>query len=146
MPAARPNPRTTRHVLTYISLAIGITGFLWGAFFARRLYRWETLLSRARVKVYFKGKTAMTPRLLDLVLWADKLQKDKQVNGQVIFKQGGTTIALAKAHKRVPKAKQSTVKETNRWGKRADSPHGSPPPKEGRLKASLGTKKPPKHS
>lgn len=116
-------------------------------FFGYRLYRWEILLSRARVKVYFKGKPSMTPRLIDLVRWCDQLQGDKRVNGQVIFKQGGTTIALAKAHKRVPKPKDKVTKEKTGWRKkRADSPHGSQASKEGRLKASLGVNKPPKAS
>lgn len=112
-------------------------------FFGYRLYRWEVLLSRARIKVYFKGKPSMTPRLVDVVRWCDQLQADKRVNGQVIYKQGGTTIALAKAHKRVPKAKQKTVKEKKGWRtKQADSQHGSQASKEGHLKASLGTRKP----
>lgn len=123
-------------------IAVAFTSVLAG-FFSMRLYRWEVLLSRARVKVYFKNKSAMTPRLIDIVRWCDELQKDKQVNGQVIYKQGGTTIALAKAHKRVPKPKVKTTKEKTGWRKKqADSQHGSPAPKEGHLKARLGMNKP----
>lgn len=62
--------------------------------FGVKLYRWERLLQLSRVAVSFKGKRAMTPRLIDWLVWAQRLQSDKKVNGQVIYKQGGTTIAL----------------------------------------------------
>lgn len=95
-----------------IALAIlcGATTAL-AVFFGYRLYQWEKLLSRSRLKVWFKGKPAMTPRLLDLVEWSRLLQNDKAVNGQVIYKQGGTTLALTRAHKRVPKPRDKTIRE-----------------------------------
>lgn len=126
-------------ILLLVTTAIAVSLAL---FFGYRLYTWERALSRSRMKVYFKNRTAMTPRLLDLVIWSRELQKDKAVNGQMIYKQGGTTIALTRAHKRVPKPKDQVIKENNtRWRRtRADSQHGSQQPKEGRLTARLGTK------
>lgn len=130
-------------MILIILLIITAVSLIAAILFGYRLYRWEVLLSRARVKVYFKNRVAMTPRLIDILTWCNELQKDKALNGQVIYKQGGTTIALVKAHKRVPKPKDKVIKEKKGWRqKRADLRHGSQQPKEGRLKARLGSKIP----
>lgn len=76
-------------VVTVCSLAFGLVAM-------RQLYRWERQLRGVRVQVTFKGRVTMTPRLLDWLKWGLTLEGDKQVNGQVIYKQGGTTIALLK--------------------------------------------------
>lgn len=96
-----------------ILFCIGWIGFM---LFARQLYRWERQLKRARVAVSFKGKRQMTPRLIDLLVWATRLEGDKKVNGQVIYKQGGTTIALLKP---LPKEHGKTTTKTIREGEPA---------------------------
>ena len=83
-----------------------------GGICAHKLYQWEHLLQQSRVAVSFKGKRQMTPRLIDWLVWAQRLEGDKNVNGQVIYKQGGTTIALMKpAPKDHGKTVTTTVKE-----------------------------------
>lgn len=78
---------------------------------ARQLQRWERLLSGARIVIAFKGKNKLTPRLIDFVRWAESLDSDKRVNGQTIYKLGGTTIALIKPDPRGHgKAKTTTIK------------------------------------
>lgn len=69
-------------------------GSVIGGICAYQLYRWEQLLKRSRVQVRYKGKPKMTPRLLDWLVWAQRLDSDKAVSGQVIYSQGGTVIAL----------------------------------------------------
>lgn len=127
--------------MIYVLLGVTVASLALAGLFGYRLYQWERALSRSRVKVYFKNRTAMTPRILDFVLWSKQLQGDKAVNGQVIYKQGGTTIAITRAHKRVPKPKDKVVKE-RKWRKAKDSRRGSQTPKEGHLKARLGSKIP----
>lgn len=96
-----------------IALAVlGVIGAIGGFLCARQLRRWERQLAGARVQVSFKGKALMTPRLLDWLTWCLSIEKDERVNGQVIYKQGGTTIALLKPRpKEHGKTKTRTIKE-----------------------------------
>lgn len=96
-------------MLTILLDILGIMGWLVALVCARQLYRWERQLTGARLRVSFKGRTQMTPRLIDWLRWANTLQGDKRVNGQVVYKQGGTTIAIVKP---LPRDHGKTVTRT----------------------------------
>lgn len=99
-------------MLTIVLSVLAIVGFAFGSACGYQLWRWERQLRGARISVTYKGKTKMTPRLLDWLLWANKLEGDKRVNGQVIYQMGGTTIALRKPLPRSHgKTKTRTIKE-----------------------------------
>jgi hypothetical protein len=83
-------------MVTLILDILGGIGLVAGIVFGVQLWRWERLLKGTRVAVSFKGKRQMTPRLIDWLVWAQRLEGDKQVNGQVIYSKGGTTLALLK--------------------------------------------------
>ena len=81
-------------MLTLIFSAITIVSLLIGSACTYRLYKWERLLRRARIAVAFKGKTKINRPLLDWMTWCRSADKDKHATGQVIYKLGGTTIAV----------------------------------------------------
>lgn len=91
---------------------IGLAGLTLGLACAWQLRRWERHLTGVRVQVSYKGKAKMTPRLIDWLKWALSLEGDKRINGQVVYAQGGTTIALMKpAPREHGKTTTKTVKE-----------------------------------
>lgn len=97
----------------WILLVVLVVGAVWmiiALALARRLYRWERNLRGVRVQINYKGRAKMTPRLFDWLLWANQLESDKRVNGQVIYSQGGTTIMLRKPNDH-GKATTKTIKE-----------------------------------
>lgn len=98
--------------ITIVLDLLGIIGIVGGVICARQLRRWERQLQGARVVIAYKGKNKMTPRLLDFLRWANQLDSDKALNGQVIYKLGGTTLAIIKpAPKDHGKAQTRTIKE-----------------------------------
>jgi hypothetical protein len=98
--------------MTVILLIVALLGWLAAIIAGRQLYRWERFLRGTRVQVRFKGKAKMSPRLIDWLVWAQRLQGDKKVNGQVIYSQGGTTIALMRLPpKDHGKTATTTIKE-----------------------------------
>lgn len=90
---------------------IAAVGFTLGLLCALQLYKWERLLRAARIVIYFKGRSQMSPRLIDVLIWAQKLQGDARVNGQVIYKGGQVTVALKKPDPRGHGKTTTTVKE-----------------------------------
>lgn len=101
--------------LFILVVATAIIAYILAFLFSRQLYQWERQLRGARVKVYFKGRVAMSPRLIDWLHWANTLHGDRKVNGQVVYKQGGTTIAITKPDPRGHgKTTTKTVKEKTR--------------------------------
>jgi hypothetical protein len=73
---------------------VGVVGWIGFFIFAYKLWQWEYLLRYSRVQVRYKGRARMTPRLLDWLVWANRLKSDKQVSGQTVYAQGGTTISI----------------------------------------------------
>lgn len=91
---------------------VGLIGFAIGMACLIRLREWERHLYRTRITIHFKGRPQLSPRLIDWLLWARQLETDKRVNGQVLYKMGGTTIALRKLEaKDHGKTVTKTVKE-----------------------------------
>lgn len=100
---------------------VGTVGWIAALVAWRQLYRWERQLTGARVLVSYKGRTKMSPRLIDWLKWANTLQGDTRLNGQVIYKMGSTTISILKPLSRghgktatktvAPEAGAKTVKE-----------------------------------
>lgn len=60
------------------------------------LYRWSTILKMGRIAVAYKNKVKLQAPLTELAAWARRLQEDDYANGQVFYRLGGTTIAIAK--------------------------------------------------
>lgn len=99
-------------MVTLVLDILGGIGICVTIVFGRQLRRWERLLKGTRVAVSFKGKRKMTPRLIDWLRWAQQIESDKNVNGQVIYTMGGTTIAIMKLQpKGHGKTTTKTVKE-----------------------------------
>lgn len=96
-------------MLLPVITGIAAVGWISALIAGRRLYLWERQLKGARIQVSFKGKAQMTPRLLDWLVWANRLDGDKRVNGQVLYAKGGTTIAL---RKRAPREHGKTTTKT----------------------------------
>lgn len=91
-----------------IIFALGVIAFVLGL----RLYYWEKQLQGARIVIAYKGRTKMNPRLIDWLLWSKQLDSDHRVNGQVVYRNGGTTIAIVKVPLRTHgKTTTTTVKE-----------------------------------
>lgn len=59
-----------------------------------RLYRWERMLRRARIVIFFKGKSKINRPLIDWLRWCQSADKDKEQRGQAVYKMGGTTVAV----------------------------------------------------
>lgn len=76
---------------------------------ARRLYQWEKQLNGARLIIAYNGKNKLTPRLIDLLRWANSLQGDKRVNGHTLYKERGTAVAIVKP---TPRQHGKTVTKT----------------------------------
>lgn len=95
--------------MTVVALAIGVFGLGFGLVCGWQLYRWERQLQRVRIAVFYKGKSQMTPRLIEWLKWGLSLERDKGVKGQAIYKMGGTTISLLKP---VPKDHGKTEHRT----------------------------------
>jgi len=97
-------------MLQAIGIGLGAAGWIVAFVGWRQLYRWERQLRGVRIQVTFKGKPKMNPRLIDWLRWGLTLQGDKRINGQVVYGQGGTTIALLKPQPRSHgKTKTKTV-------------------------------------
>lgn len=84
-------------VLGFVGMFFGVIGVLCAAWFYRELVKWNNWARRARIVVAYKRKTVLQAPMTEFVAWADMLDKDKDSQGRVIYRQGGTSIAIAKA-------------------------------------------------
>lgn len=98
-------------IASYLIGVIGLIGFGFGCEFARRLYRWEKLLRRSRIVVTSKGKVKMNRAMIDWMMWAQSIDRDKHANGQVVYVDRGVSIAVLRpVHRSHGKAKTRVVK------------------------------------
>lgn len=82
--------------MAIVSYLIGLVGLAAAGFFGYRLWRWERILKGARIVIQYKGKTKMSPRLFDWMVWVDSLEGNARVRSRSVYKIGGTTISITK--------------------------------------------------
>lgn len=79
---------------------LAVAGWFAAIYLGVRLYRWERQLAGARVAVAYKQKVKMDAPLVDWLKWANMLRRDEQARGRVVYRMGGTSVAILKPRPR----------------------------------------------
>lgn len=82
--------------MTVILYLAWVATLVFAVVVGRRLWRWERLLRAARISIAYKGKVKNSATLFDWLQWANRIDKDKTANGQVVYRSGATTVAIIK--------------------------------------------------
>jgi hypothetical protein len=114
--------RTLDWVLTGVG-ASGILGLLFGVRCYVELWRWARQCQHARILIAWKRRVVLDRPLVDYLTWANSLDRDKKANGQVIWRMGQASVAIAK-----PGAVPSRLRQAIRNVRR----RATQPPKTGR--------------
>lgn len=83
-------------VIDIISIVFGLAGFGCAVWFYVHLYRWARQCQGARIAIAYKGKVKTHAPITEWLAWVSMLDKDEQSNGRVLYKLGGTTVAITK--------------------------------------------------
>lgn len=87
----------------WLSIAFGLAGIAFGARCYWELKKWARQCQGLRIAVSFKRRVVLQAPLVEWLLWGNLLDKDKDSNGRVVYKMGGTTIAIIKRSHKAPK-------------------------------------------
>lgn len=84
-------------VVSIVCIAIGVLGVAFAVRFYIELRRWAHHCKYARIAIAYKGKVKLHAPLTEWVAWVNMLDKDKDSQGRVIYRAGGTSVAITKA-------------------------------------------------
>lgn len=93
-----------------VAFLVGIIGLSFGLFCGARLRRWERQLAGARIAVAYKTRVKLEAPLVEWLTWANMLDKDQQSRGRVVYRMGGTSVAILKPRRGHGKTQTKTVK------------------------------------
>lgn len=78
-------------------LLVGLAGVTFGARCYMELRRWARQCQHARIAIAYKQKVKLQAPLVEWLLWINQLDKDSDSTGRVVYRIGGTSVAITKA-------------------------------------------------
>lgn len=82
--------------VTVGSLVFGVLGVAYGLVCYWKLWQWARQCQGARIVVAYKNKVKLNAPMVEWLVWANMLDKDKDHNGRNIYRMGGTDVAIVK--------------------------------------------------
>lgn len=113
-------------------VAFGVVGWAYAVKCYRELFKWARQCQRARIAVAYKEKVRLEGPLVEWLGWCNALDKDKESRGRVVYRMGGTSVAVIKGVKPVGKTRQAVASAKRRRANAA--------PKTGKWSATDQTK------
>jgi len=92
----------------------GIAGVAAAGWFYYHLWRWAKDCETAALVIAYKRKVVMSPTLVELLLWARKVPKDR--NGQTFYKGPNVTVAIVKPLRKSARVKKTPAQAESRTG------------------------------
>lgn len=75
----------------------GVLGWLAAGWFYLHLWRWARQCQHARIAIAYKQKVKLEAPLVEWLAWVKMVDKDKQSHGRVVYRLGGTSVAIVGA-------------------------------------------------
>lgn len=116
----------------WISVGFGVLGVAYGIRCYWELYKWARQCQNARIAISFKRKVRLQAPLVEWLLWANNVKKDKLATGQVVFSQANVSVAVVQADTPPGKVRKAirtargrhgqTAPQQGRWSARDETP------------------------
>ena len=113
-------------LVTIIAFTFGAVGILFGIRCYVELWRWAKQCQRAQIAVAYKQRVKLSAPLVEWLLWVNQL-RDADSNGRVVYRMGGTSVAIVKGA-----TPPSRIRRALRTGTRRRKSTATPPVREGR--------------
>lgn len=81
-------------MLTYLALAFGVAGVLFGLNCYRELWKWAKLCQRASISIAYNRRVQLTAPLVEWLTWAGQLDAEQKAKGRVVYRNGKVTVAI----------------------------------------------------
>lgn len=83
-------------ILGIVGIVVGVTGLAFALRFYYELWKWARQCQNVRIAIEYKGKVKTQQPIVEWLLWANQLDRDKDSNGRVLYHLGGTRVAILK--------------------------------------------------
>ena len=83
-------------IVELVCVAVALLSFMYAVRCYYELWKWARQCQNVRIAVEYKGRVKTQQPVIEWLLWANQLDKDKDSRGRVIYHLGGTRIAILK--------------------------------------------------
>ncbi len=83
-------------IVSIVGICVGVLGIAFALRFYYELWKWARQCQNVRIAIEYKGKVKTQQPIIEWLLWANQLDRDKDSNGRVLYHLGGTRVAILK--------------------------------------------------